>query len=235
MPVSHDRYAEVSISQAALQALATCRGNPLFVSVDFAAKRVAMMTLMMFQGHWIVRQFKEAWKGIELGQWKRSNLRKADFKAKYRYLKNRLYTLRGILCHAPVVLSVLFGHNLQTPKRWLYVKVLCSSCPDSNPLWGCLYISPIIKMRAAACCTPVWLRLIASVKRAPWWSPRPSLSTFKLPAPIAHICFGMCLSGELLISWARSRHSLNVRCKYSPVSCRVCLINMAEVPPGRLR
>lgn len=45
----------------------------------------------------------------------------------------------------------------------------------------------------------------------------------------------MCLSGELLISWARSRHSLNVCCKYSPASCRGCLINMAEDPPGRSR
>lgn len=90
-------------------------------------------------------------------------------------------------------------------------------------------------MRAAACCTPVWLPLIASVKRALCWSQRPSLSTFKLSTPIAHICFGMCLSGELLISWARSRHSLNVRCKYSPASCRVCLINTAEDPPGRLQ
>lgn len=45
------------------------------------------------------------------------------------------------------------------------------------------------------------------------------------PSPIAHICHRLYLSGELLISWATSRDSLNVLCKYSPVSCLMCLIN----------
>lgn len=54
------------------------------------------------------------------------------------------------------------------------------------------------------------------------------------PSPIPHICHGLYLSGELLISWARSSDSLNVLCKYSPVSCLMCLINVAADPPGHL-
>lgn len=55
-----------------------------------------------------------------------------------------------------------------------------------------------------------------------------------LSTPIAHICRGLSLSGELLISWARSSDSPNVLCKYSPVSCLMALINVAADPPGRL-
>lgn len=76
--------------------------------------------------------------------------------------------------------------------------------------------------------------LIASVKPTLCTSLRQAHPTFILPTPIAHICHGLYLSGELLISWARSRDSLNVFGKYSPVSCLMCLINVAVDPPGRL-
>lgn len=77
-------------------------------------------------------------------------------------------------------------------------------------------------------------RLIASVKPTLFTSQRQAHPTFMLSTPIAHICHGLYLSGELLISWARSRDSLNVLWKYSPVSCLMCLINMGVDPPGRL-
>ncbi len=76
--------------------------------------------------------------------------------------------------------------------------------------------------------------LIASVKPTLCTSQRRAHPTFMLPTPIAHICCGLYLSGELLISWAWSRDSLNVLCKYSPVSCLMCLINVAVDPSGRL-
>lgn len=77
-------------------------------------------------------------------------------------------------------------------------------------------------------------RLIAPVRPTVCTSKRQARPTFMLCSPIAHICHGLDLSGELLISWARSRDSLNVLCKYSPVSCLMCLINVAADPPGRL-
>ena len=55
-----------------------------------------------------------------------------------------------------------------------------------------------------------------------------------LSNPIPHICHWLYLLGESLISWAWSRDSLNVLCKYSPVSCLMCLINVPLDPPGRL-
>lgn len=76
--------------------------------------------------------------------------------------------------------------------------------------------------------------LIASVRPTLCTSQRQAHPTFLLPTPIAHISHGLYLSGELLISWARSRDSLNVLCKYSPVSCLMCLINVAADPPGHL-
>lgn len=136
-----------SISQTAIQASATCKGNTLLLSL--------LLFLLILQPNMLLR-----WKEIrhisvsgplkcvcgkarrEMGLNQYSGLdvilgkrRKGDYEVKSVHS-------HWCRCCTPVVLLVLFWQHFQTPEQWLYVNLECSSCPDSSPLWGCLYLSP---------------------------------------------------------------------------------------------